>query len=97
MRQYELHIISVATLLCENQHTKNVTLQWDITKENCIRFIIASSKWTRVIMCLKFTYTGVIQQSVRETKIHDIDDRLESLMQTCFEFDRNIIDAGMTI
>ena len=35
---------------------KNVILQWDITKENCIRCIIASSKWTRVIMCLTLTY-----------------------------------------
>jgi len=48
-------------------------------------------------MCLKFTYTGVIPQSVHETKIHDIDDLLKRLMQTCFEFDRNIIDAGVAI
>jgi len=98
--QYELHpphLISVATLPCESQNAKNVTLQWDITKENCIICIIASSKWTRVIMCLKFTYMGVIQQSVHETKIHHIDDLLKRLMQTCFEFDRNIINAGVTI
>jgi len=59
--RYELqtpHLISVPTLPCESQNTENVTLQWDITKENCIRCIIASSKWTSVIMCLKFTYTG---------------------------------------
>jgi len=48
-------------------------------------------------MCLKFTYTGVIQQSMYETKIHDIDDLRKRLMQTCFEFDQNIIDAGVTI
>jgi len=48
-------------------------------------------------MCLKFTYTGVIQQSVHETKIHDIDGLQKRLMQTCFEFDRNTIDAGVTI
>jgi len=30
----------------------------DITKENCVRCIIASSVWTRVIVCLKFTYLG---------------------------------------
>jgi len=61
MQEYELHpphLISVATLPCESQNTENVTLQWDITKENCIRCIIASSKWTRVMMCLNFTYTG---------------------------------------
>jgi len=83
MRQYELHpphLISVATLPRESQNTENVTLQRDITKENCIRCIIASSKWTRVIMCLKFTYTGVIQQSVHETKIHHIDDLLKRLI-----------------
>jgi len=51
----------------------------------------------RVIMCLKFTYMGVIQQSVHETKIHDIDDVRKRLMQTCFDFYRNIIDAGVTI
>ena len=59
--QYELHpphLISVATLPCESQNAKNVTLQWDITKENCIICIIASSKWTRVIMCLTLTYSG---------------------------------------
>jgi len=62
MRQYELHpphIVNVATLTCESQNTENVTLQWDITKENCIR--CTSSKWARVIMCLKFTYMGYIQ------------------------------------
>jgi len=48
-------------------------------------------------MCLKFTYTVVIQQSVHETKIHHIDDLLKRLMQTCFEFDQNIINAGVTI
>ena len=55
MWQYELHpphLINVTTLHCESQNTENVTLQRDITKENCIRCIIASSKWTRIIMCL---------------------------------------------
>jgi len=62
--QYELHpihaphLINVATLPCESQNTENVILQLDITKENCIICIIASSKWTRVIMCLTFTYLG---------------------------------------
>jgi len=61
MRRYELHaphLITVATLPCESQNTENVILQWDINQENCIRCITASSKWTRVIMCLKFTYLG---------------------------------------
>ena len=80
---------------------KNITLQRGIAKENCIRCIIASPKWTRVIMCLKFTYRpiklnlfmGVIQQSVHETKIHDIHNLRKCLMQTCFDFDRNIITS----
>ena len=56
----ELHppyLINVATLLCENQNTENAIVQRDITKENCTKFIIASSKWTKV-MCLIFTYFG---------------------------------------
>jgi len=41
------HLINVATLPCENQNSKSVILQWDITKENCIKHILyASSKWT---------------------------------------------------
>jgi len=55
---YPPHLINVATLLCDSQNTENMALQRDITKENCIRCIIASSKWTMVIMCLKFTYLG---------------------------------------
>jgi len=55
---YPPHLTNVATVPCESQNTKNVILQWDITKENCIRCIIASSKWTRVIMCFTFTYLG---------------------------------------
>jgi len=30
-------------------------------------------------------------------KIHDIDDLQQHLMQTYFDFDRNIINAGVTI
>ena len=37
---------------------------------------------------------GVIQQSVCETKIHDIDDLQKRLMQICFDFGQNIISAG---
>jgi len=71
MWQYELHqphLIIVATLPWESQNIKNVILQ----QENCITCIKASSKWTRVIMCFKFTYLGVIQQGVYET-IHNVD------------------------
>ena len=47
---YELHpphLINVATLPCESRNSKNVILQWHITKENCIkRVVYASSNWT---------------------------------------------------
>jgi len=46
MLHYELHpphLINVAALPCESQNTENVILQQDITKENCIGCIIASS------------------------------------------------------
>jgi len=51
MRWHELyppHLINVATLPCESQNIENVILQQEITKENCIKCIIASSKWTLV-------------------------------------------------
>jgi len=50
-----------------------------------------------VIIRRTFTYLGVIQQSMYETQIHDIDDLRKRLMQTCFDFDQKIIDAGVTI
>jgi len=31
-----------------------------------------------------------------ETKIHDIDDLRKRLMQTCFDFDQNITDDGVS-
>jgi len=34
---------------------------------------------------------------MHETMIHDIDDLRKRLMQTCFDFDQNIIIAGVTI
>jgi len=89
------HLISVATLPRESQNTENVILQWDITKENCIRCIIVSSRLSMVIICLKCTYQGVIQQCVYETKIHDIDDLRKRLMQTWFDFDQDITGAAI--
>jgi len=44
-----------------------------------------------------YLFGGVLQQSVHETKIHDIDDMRKRLTQTCFDFDRNVISAGVTI
>jgi len=97
--QYELrppHLINVATLPCESQNTENVILQRDITKENCIICIIASLKWTRVIMCLTFTNSGCYTAK-RVWEIHDIDELRKCLMQTCFDFDRNVIGVSVTI
>jgi len=50
--------ISVNTVPCESQNIQYVILQREITKENTcrIRCIVASSKWTKVIVCFKFTY-----------------------------------------
>jgi len=100
MWQYELyprHLINVATLPYENQDTENVILQWNIIKDNCIRCIIASSKWTRSSGASHLFIWAVIHQSMYETKIHAIDDLRKCLMQTCFDFDQNVIDAGVTI
>jgi len=63
MWQYEFHLqkkykTMLLQYLVKVKTPKYVTLRWDITKDNCIVCNIASSKWTRVIMCLKFTYMG---------------------------------------
>jgi len=75
-------------------------LQREITKENCIKCITASSQMARVIIRLKFTYLGVIQQCMYET-IRDVEDMQKRLMQTWFAFDQVIIDAttdsGVTV
>jgi len=44
-----------------------------------------------------YLFVGIIQQSVHETKIHDVDDLRKRLMQTCFDFDRKVINASVTI
>ena len=84
------HLINVATLPCESQYTKNVILRRDITKENCIRCIIAfiNVNQGHHVPYIYLLIWGVRQQSVHETKIHDIDDLRKRLMQTCFDFDR---------
>jgi len=40
---------------------------------------------------------GVTQECIYETINHNINNLQKCLMQTCFDFDRNIIDAGVTI
>jgi len=84
----------VAALPCESKNTENVILHRHITKENCIICIIASSEWTRVAMCLKFTYLRCY------TTMHIWNDSwhrrpAKRLMQTWFDFDQDIIDAAI--
>jgi len=84
---HSLHLMYVAALPCESQNTENVTSQQKITKENYIncRPIIVSSKWTTVIMCLKFTYLGcyiamrVWNDSWRRRPAKTLDANLVSL------------------
>jgi len=41
---------------------------------------------------------GVLDSKVYyETKINDIDDLRKRLMQTCFDFDRKVINVGVTV
>jgi len=86
---YPPHLINVATLPCENQNTDNVVLQQDITKENCIKCILASLKWTRVIYLI-FTYFSInlllLMSSVTSLIVH--------LMKTWSNFEQNVIDAA---
>ena len=42
--------------LVKVKHRKCITAGY--YEDNSIRCIIVSTKWTRVIMCLKFTYSG---------------------------------------
>jgi len=51
------HLSNIGTPPCESRNTKNVKLQWYITKDSCTRFIIALLKCT-MVMCLIFSYLG---------------------------------------
>ena len=62
------HLLNLATLPCEGQDTKNVILQQEIMKGNCMICIVALSMWTRIIMCLKFPYLGYIHTAVHVWK-----------------------------
>ena len=78
---WTFQLISVATLSCESQNTESAILQWDITKENCIRCKLHQSR--RLLWCvLNLLIWGVIQQCVYETKIHDIDNAWRKLVLT---------------
>ena len=46
-------------------------------------------------MCLKFTYLGVVARYLYETMVRDIDELQKYLMQTWFDFERDIIDAAI--
>jgi len=58
------------TISCESRNTENVILQRDITKENCIKYIIASSKWTRVIWLI-FTYLRCYRHTAMRVRNND--------------------------
>jgi len=61
------HLINVARLPCESKNAKNVMLQWDITKENCIRCIVASSNlMDQGHVPYVYLLAGDIQQCVLE-------------------------------
>jgi len=73
MWRHELHpphLISVATLPCESQNSKNVILQCNITKEiaSNISYMLHRNG------PLNYKSWGVMQQCVYETKICDIYD-----------------------
>ena len=98
----ELHppyLINVATLPCESQNTENIILQGDITKENSIRCILASSKWTRVIMCLTFTYLGCYKAKCVWNKNSWHQRLVKTLDANLFWLwpDRKVINAGVTV
>ena len=76
------HLINVATVPCEIQNTENVILQWEFSKGNCIKCITASSKWIRVIMCLKFTHLGLYSNACMK--------RFRTSM-TCKMLDANLV------
>ena len=102
MRQYELyppHLITVATLPCEIQNAENVTLQRNITKGNCIRYdsFIKVDHGHHVPEIYLYGSRVLYSKACMKQKIHDIYDLQQRLMQTCFDFDRNIINAGVTI
>ena len=92
MSQYETHqchLFNVAKLPCESRNSENIILQWDITKENCIKCIIyASSKWTCRLSNLQF-----VQQHMYKTKICDIYDLQKCFMETWADFEQNVIEA----
>jgi len=68
---------------------KTVILQWDITKENCIKCILQLHRNGPV----DYKIWGVVQQIVYETNICDIHDLQKRLMQSWFDFEQNVIQA----
>jgi len=77
MRWYELHaphLINVATLPCETQNTENVIYSGILTKRIASDVSQLHKSGPGSSYVLSFLIWGVIQQSLHETKIHDIDD-----------------------
>jgi len=94
---YELHsphLLSVRTLPCQSWTTKNVIFQRILP--NKLPSNVSKLYRNGPGSCaLNLLIWGVIQQCVYETKIHDIDDLRKHLMQTCFNFEQDMIDAAI--
>jgi len=84
--------MNVATLSCESRNSKNIILQWDITKENCIKRIVICF----ITMDLYIIKFGVLlHQRVYGTKICDIYDLQKCLTQTWVDFEQNVIEPAI--
>ena len=95
MWRYELHpphLINVATLPCEIRNSENVILQWGITKENCIKYMVyALSKWT----CRLSNFWCYAAMRVWNTDLCDICDLQKRLTQTWVDSKQNVIEAAI--
>ena len=83
--------MNVATLPCEIRNSKNIILQWDITKENCIKRIIICF----IEMDLIIKFGVLLHQCVYGTKICDIYDLQKCLTQIWVDFEQNVIEAAI--
>ena len=105
MRQYELHpphLINVATLPCENKKRKcNITAGNDQRKLHQMyhSFIKVDQGHHVPEIYLYGCYTAKLawsKDSWHRRSAKTLDANLFR-MQTCFNFDRNIINAGVTV
>jgi len=86
-------LINVAALPCESGNSENIILQWDITKENCVKINVLYMLHRNGPVDYKIW--GVVHQRMYEIKICDICDLQKCLMQTWVECEWNIIEAAI--